>query len=193
MTDQTMAEHAIEAPAKGGLRPGRVIVWVVVGAILIFIGLGLANAFSAPPEDGRKAPDFTMELYRDEGTFTLADYRGQVVVVNFWASWCGPCAEEAPALEQVWQEYKLRDVQFIGVDYVDAEKNALEYLDKWQITYPNGPDLRTEISDAFHIRGVPETFIVNADGDVVFYAARPITYAELTSEIEKALASTSDS
>jgi cytochrome c biogenesis protein CcmG/thiol:disulfide interchange protein DsbE len=79
------------------------------------------------------------------------------------------------------------------VDYVDAEKNALEYLDKFAITYPNGPDLRTEISDAFHIRGVPETFIVNADGDVVFYAARPVNYAELSAEIEKALASTDGS
>jgi len=193
MTDQTMVEHSIEAPAKGGLRLGRIVVWVVVGAILVFIALGLANAFSAPPEDGRKAPDFTMELYRDEGTFTLSEHRGHVVVINFWASWCGPCEVEAPDLERAWEEYKLRDVRFVGVDYVDAEKNALEFIDKFGITYSNGPDLRTEISDAYHIRGVPETFIVNAAGDVVFYAARPVTYAELSSEIEKALASTGGS
>ncbi len=189
MTEPTLTETPAAARRFG---PGRALIWLAVIAVLVFVALGLANAFAAPPEGGREAPAFTMPLYGG-GEFTLADYRGQVVVINFWASWCAPCAEEAPALERAWQDYRERGVQFVGVDYVDAEANALEYLGRYGITYPNGPDLRTAISDAYRIRGVPETFIVDAEGRVVFYAARPLTYAELASEIEKALASTSGS
>ncbi len=186
MTDSAAAD--IASPAR---RPGigRILIWAAVAAILVFVAAGLALAFAAPPEGGRPAPDFTVPLYGG-GEFTLSDYRGQVVVINFWASWCAPCGEEAPDLEAAWQAYRDQGVQFIGVDYVDAEANALEYIERYGITYPNGPDLGTRISDAYHIRGVPETFIVDPQGRVAFYAARPLTFEELSAEIEKARAST---
>jgi cytochrome c biogenesis protein CcmG, thiol:disulfide interchange protein DsbE len=188
MAEDAMTENAMPEAPPSGLRIGRVLIWGAVALVLIFIALGLASTFATPPLGGQPAPEFTMSLY-DGQTFTLSQARGRVVVINFWASWCAPCKDEAPDLERAWQEYRDRGVQFIGVDYVDAEQNALEYINEFGITYPNGADIGTKISDAYHITGVPETFIVDRDGKVVFYAARPIQYDELAAEIEKALQS----
>ncbi len=181
-----MADNAIPQTEERKLGLGRIVVWIVVGLVLLFLALGLMQAFSTQPDTGT-APDFTLQGY-DGNTYTLSELRGQVVVINFWASWCAPCAEEAPDLEQAWQDYRDRGVMFLGVDYVDSDEKGREYLDKYNITYPNGPDLRTEISEAYNITGVPETFIVNKHGEVTFFAAQPLSYQQIAAEIEKALA-----
>ena len=184
MTHKVAATQTDEV-TKRSLRWGRVLVWGVVVVIIIFLALGLVQAFKAQPQEGR-APDFTLTLYGG-GSYTLSELRGQVVVINFWASWCGPCAEEAPDLEAAWRAYRDQGVMFLGVNYVDSEEKALAYIERFDITYPNGPDLGTRISDAYRIRGVPETFIVDAEGNITFFAQRPLTYEELSLEIEKAL------
>jgi cytochrome c biogenesis protein CcmG/thiol:disulfide interchange protein DsbE len=188
VTDNAPLENfePAEQASGSGIRWGRIAIWIVVALVLLFVALGLINAFATQPQEGR-APDFTLDTYGGE-TYTLSELRGQVVVVNFWASWCQPCASEAPALEATWQEYQDRGVVFLGVDYVDSEAQAQEYLAKYGVTYPNGPDLGTRISDAYRIRGVPETFIINADGEVTFFAQQALTYEQLSAEIDKALA-----
>jgi cytochrome c biogenesis protein CcmG/thiol:disulfide interchange protein DsbE len=163
------------------------IIWVVVGLGLLFLAFALAGTFMTQPRPGEPAPDFTLETYDGE-TYSLSELRGQVVVVNFWASWCAPCGDEADDLERAWQTYRDQGVMFLGVDYVDSEAEGLAYLAQYGITYPNGPDLRSEISDVYRIRGVPETFIVNGDGVITFFAERPIAFSELSAAIEDALA-----
>lgn len=187
MTDSVITQADPAAPEdQRNVRWGRVAVWVVVAALLVFLTLGLINAFATQPTEGR-APDFTLTTYDGED-YTLSDLRGQVVVINFWASWCGPCAEEAPDLEQAWQTYQDEGVLFLGIGYVDSEAKAREYIERYGITYPNGPDLATKISDAYHIRGVPETFIIDPNGEVSYFAIAPLSYEQISAEIEKALA-----
>jgi cytochrome c biogenesis protein CcmG/thiol:disulfide interchange protein DsbE len=188
MSDQAIPQDEIqtENPEERKLRWGRIVIWGVVAVIIVFLALGLTSAFASQPTEG-KAPDFTLQTYNADGPITLSDLRGQVVVVNFWASWCAPCAEEAPDLQAAYENYRDQGVTFLGVAYVDSEAKATAYIDQYGITYPNGPDLRSEISDAYNIRGVPETFIVNRDGEIVFFAMEPLTYARISAEIEKAL------
>jgi cytochrome c biogenesis protein CcmG/thiol:disulfide interchange protein DsbE len=108
-----------------------------------------------------------------------------VVVVNFWASWCIPCEQEAKELEEAYQQLKGSDqVVFIGLAYVDTEPKSLAYLEKFGVTYPNGPDLRTSVSQMFRIRGVPETYIIGADGRLKYVKIGPF---ESTSEILSAI------
>jgi cytochrome c biogenesis protein CcmG/thiol:disulfide interchange protein DsbE len=113
---------------------------------------------------GQSVPNFTLTTF-DNQTVNLADQAGKVVLLNFWASWCIPCEDEAAELEAAWRFYQPRgDVVFLGVDYVDTEPEARAYLSKFNISYTNGPDLRTRISQAFRIKGVPETYVIDRQG-----------------------------
>ncbi len=167
------------------LSPMWMLGYVVVIAFLAFLGWGLVRAYQGPVEEG-PAPDFTLTTFDGE-TIRLSDLRGQVVVINFWASWCPPCREEAPYLERTWRKYKDKGVMFIGVDYLDTEKKALEYLEEFDITYPNGPDIGTRIADAYRIKGVPETFFVDKQGNLRGVKIGPLRPPELDERIEALL------
>lgn len=115
--------------------------------------------------------------------------RGKVVMVDFWASWCIPCRQEARALEGLWQEYRDRGVVFVGVAYADTDAEARAFLDEFGITYPNGPDLGTRISQTYRIQGVPEKFFVDKHGQIrAPVVIGPVPEAELRRQIENLLA-----
>jgi cytochrome c biogenesis protein CcmG/thiol:disulfide interchange protein DsbE len=150
-----------QAPSRSRPHWGRILVWVGVLALLAILALGLRRSQQGPITVGDTVPNFVLTTF-DGGTINLTDLKGKVVVLNFWASWCKPCEQEAADLEAAWRFYQPGGkVVFLGVDYVDTEPEALAYLEKFDITYPNGPDLRTRISQAFRIRGVPETYIID--------------------------------
>lgn len=148
----------------------QILVWAALLVLLVVVALGLRRSQQGTVVPGDTLPDFTINLfdgytYQGQNQITLSQLRGKVVVINFWASWCKPCEEEAALLEAAWQTYKDGDqVIFIGADYVDTEPEARGYLAKFNITYPNGPDLATHISQLFRIKGVPETYFIDANG-----------------------------
>ena len=179
---------AVAAPARrswtGCLT--RLGTFVAVFLVLGVLGWGLNRARSGPVGSG-PAPDFTLTGF-DGQTVRLADLRGQVVVVNFWASWCPPCREEAAYLEKTSRDYQGRGVVFLGVDWVDTEKEALAYIEEFDITYYNGPDLGTRIAQAYRIQGVPETFFIDKSGQVRWVKVGPLYPPELEDKIDELLA-----
>jgi cytochrome c biogenesis protein CcmG/thiol:disulfide interchange protein DsbE len=190
MNTPTEEPQAAEGQPRRLFTPFSIVVFLVVGALLVVLALQLANANQGQPNRG-PAPDFTLELFEEMGggEFTLSENRGKVIVINFWASWCGPCRDEAPALQQVWEAYRDTDqVVIVGVDYVDNTADALGYINEFGITYPNGPDLGTRISDDYHIQGVPETFVVGKDGNVFRFIYAGVSARELADIIDQALA-----
>ena len=172
---QTQQPLDPEAPAEKPRR--RIPAFAIVMVIgVLFLGGLLAVMLIKPPQKALcddAAPEWSLGLFPEykgglpTDTINLADFRGQGVVLNFWASWCGPCEEEAALLEATWQKYKDKGVVFVGVDYLDQDPAAKRYLQKFDISYPNGPDLASKISKRYTIRGVPETFFIDPEGKIV--------------------------
>ena len=146
-------------------------VLVFSGALVVIVALLALMEFTlqqraAPPLSGGNAPAFELKAF-DGQVFKSSDLRGKPVIVNFWASWCAECKEEAALLESVWRQYRDQGLVMIGVDYVDTEVEAKQYLAQFDITYPNGPDLGTRISKAYRTTGVPETYFITRDGNLL--------------------------
>ena len=167
-------------------RLGRWAAVLLVVGLIALLGWGVVKAANGPRDSGM-APDFSLTGF-DGRTATLSQLRGQVVIINFWASWCPPCREEAAYLEQTWRKYQGQGVLFIGVDWVDTEKEALAYIDEFEITYLNGPDLGTRIAQDYRIQGVPETFFVDKNGQLRGVHIGPLSPPELEERIEELLA-----
>jgi cytochrome c biogenesis protein CcmG, thiol:disulfide interchange protein DsbE len=165
---------------------GQLLVLVVVLGVLAVVGFRLRSSAAGPVPLNSPAPEFTLTTF-DHQTYRLADLRGKVVVINFWASWCQPCKDEAPELENTWRHYQDRNVLFLGIGYVDTETEALGYIKQFNISYPNGADLGTRISQAYRIRGVPETYFIDTAGRLVFSKIGPTTQDEMMSVIEPLL------
>ncbi|MCG3209684.1 MAG: Thiol-disulfide oxidoreductase ResA [Anaerolineae bacterium] len=186
-----MAELAPQQPAVNE-RSSTAARWIVqiVGGLLI---LGLTTIFAWKMYDESQVlvldglvPDFTLPLF-DGSEVTLSELKGQVVVVNFWASWCIPCRDEAPFLERAWRKYRDQGVMFIGVDYLDTDKDAQAFLAEFEVSYPNGPDIGTKIAKQYHLTGVPETYFIANDGRLGDMEIGPLTEERLIQAIEKLL------
>ena len=187
MSQQPIVESEIPLEsAPKSKRTGLIVAFAVILALLGLLAWGLRKVQAGPVQSGM-APDFTLTSF-DGRTLTLSELRGQVVIINFWASWCPPCREEAAYLEQTWRKYKDKGVIFIGVDWVDTEKEALAYMKEFDLTYFNGPDIGTRIAQAYNIQGVPETFYVAKNGELRGVHIGPLKSPELDDKIDELLA-----
>jgi cytochrome c biogenesis protein CcmG/thiol:disulfide interchange protein DsbE len=132
------------------------------------------------------APNFTLTRLDRAGKLQLASLRGKAVVLNFWASWCFPCNQEAPALERAWRQRDGR-VVVLGVDVNDFSGDARKFMRKHKLTYPVVHDNKNVTSPEYGLTGLPETFFVDRNGRVVGHVSGQVTASELRNGIQEAL------
>jgi cytochrome c biogenesis protein CcmG, thiol:disulfide interchange protein DsbE len=175
--ENTMGADATTAPMPPPTRAVRLWQAAIVAVLVLFVGILTFRLWDTNTSEQRAdglAPDFTFTTFDGE-TISLSDLQGKGVVVNFWASWCDPCREEAALLEQAWRREQDNGIVFIGLDYLDQEPSAKAYLAEYDISYPNGPDLQSRAARRYGIKGVPETYFIAPDGSIVQTVIGPIT------------------
>jgi len=177
-----MTENTILTPARRGVPLwAQIIVWGVLVGLLVIVAITLKLSQQGTVQPGDKINNFEMTMFtgyelNGQTQANLSGLVGKVVMINFWASWCKPCEQEASDLRSAWDYYKDKgQVVFIGMDYVDTEPEARAYLEKFNITYPNGPDLGTKVSQLFRIKGVPETYFIDPTGVLRYVQVGPFT------------------
>jgi cytochrome c biogenesis protein CcmG/thiol:disulfide interchange protein DsbE len=182
---KSQTERQFKAPSTHAVNFWRILF---LGAGVAFIALLAVRLWQTNVQGQRaagEAPEVSFTTFDGED-IDLRELRGKGVVINFWASWCTPCREEADLLEQTWRREKGGGIIFLGLDYLDQEPAALAYLNEFDITYPNGPDLRSQAARRYRIQGVPETFFVSPEGRIVETVVGPIaSQQELDALLER--------
>jgi cytochrome c biogenesis protein CcmG, thiol:disulfide interchange protein DsbE len=150
-----------------------------------------ADALAADVAAGKSptAPSFTLRRLDGGGKLGLAGLRGKVVLLNFWASWCTPCKQEAGVLEQAWRRWRNRGVVFLGVDAQDFDSDARRFIAHHGVTYPNVHDGPGNISASYGVNGFPETWFVDRHGKlVVEHVSGPLAADRIDRDLALALA-----
>lgn len=144
--------------------------------VVAFIGLlayGLVTSAPSEISEGTRLPDFELMRLDRDGVLTNSDLQGRPVVVNFWASWCIPCREEAELLQETYEEYRDEGVIFLGVNIKDSNVDAKAFIEEYGMTYPVVSDPDEELARELGVVGIPETFFIDGDGLFVGSASGP--------------------
>lgn len=176
---------------------------VLVGAVLVVVGLALreldergvngvggitiADYVARAETQSRPAPDFTLPSLAGDGTITLSDYRASLVVLNFWATWCTPCRQEAPGLRRISRAYRKRGVQFLGVDETDDDDKGRAFLREFDLTYPNGSDPAGQLAFRYELFGMPTTFVIDRSGTIRYRFIGYLTVPTLREALDQVL------
>ena len=174
-------------------RPG-VIVIAVLGALLAallvygIVQRGDDRSIDAAVRDGKRppAPDHVLPRLEGEGSASLKSYRGKVVFLNFWASWCDPCREEIPLLKRFQDKLGNRGT-VLGVTYRDDPVDSRAFADKLGINYPSLRDSKLELAPDYGTRALPETFVIDAQGRLVAVSRGQVTEEFLDNALAEAL------
>jgi len=142
---------------------------------------------SPAARQGRAAPNFKLAGL-EEDSLSLTDYRGKFVLLNFWASWCGPCRDETPDLQSFWEHNSAEGLLILGVNQQERAATAREFLDEFGVTYPIALDSSGEVSAAYGVgRGMPISFFISPDGvieQVIFGRLTEPQFADLEARLQ---------
>jgi cytochrome c biogenesis protein CcmG/thiol:disulfide interchange protein DsbE len=152
-------------------------------------GVPVRNQFGEVDVRPRPAAPFRLaQFWPDAATFSLADQRGKVVLLDFWASWCQPCRDEAPGMERVWRDYRDRGVAFLGINVFDERQDALAYAQELGLSYPSATDPGGAVAIEYGLAGVPEKFLIGRDGRLLRRFVGPMSEATLRHLLDEQLA-----
>jgi cytochrome c biogenesis protein CcmG, thiol:disulfide interchange protein DsbE len=205
--------NAAEAGPVASSPLRRLLRFASIGALVLFIGLLAYGLTTKAPDttidrklaahQSAPAPSFSLEvlergvlpprLQRLTPTFSgaklsLRQLQGTPVVLNFWASWCPPCREEAPRLQRGWEHQGARGVLFLGLDMQDIRSDARDFLRSFRITYPTVRDPGKDVANRYGATGLPETYFISARGRVVGHVVGVVSSEQLVSGIDAARA-----
>lgn len=159
------------------------LAFLAVCAVIGLLGFGLLSKGETKIALGEPVPDRELPVLGGRGEGSIADYRGRWVLVNLWASWCGPCRQEAPDLDEFARRYQKRGVSVLGINVQDNSDDALAFLRDNSVAYPQLRSVGDERSAAFGSTGVPENFLVDPQGLLAFIRRGPVNQSLLEQEV----------
>jgi len=184
------------APRSGLTR--REVTYTVGGALaalILITAVWLLTGTQTTPlpavgEVNRPAPDFTLPALGG-GEVRLSDYRGKVVLVNFWGTWCEPCREETPALQAAYTQLRERGRVVIGIDLADGEKSQgrgeaeiSQFVKQYNVSYPIALDVEGKVANAFRIYPIPTSYFIDPQGNIRYVRVSTLTTSEVVSLFE---------
>ncbi len=146
--------------------------------IFIILVLLVSSPFSVAQQAGKgltklaqtpQAPDFVLNDL-DGNQHRLSDYRGQVVIINFWATWCPPCREEMPSMQRAWEQLEKEGVLMLGIDVGEDEDTIFQFTANYPVEFPLLMDSDSSVINQWLVRGLPTTFVVDPKGRIVYRA-----------------------
>lgn len=195
-----MPELAENAPVQGSVlknkRRRRILIFCVVSLLNVgLLALILTQLLTPAPNTGsdplvgHPAPNFSLAMLRPDtgkSALSLSNFKGKPIVLNFWASWCAPCKEEAPLLESTWKRVQAqgKDAVILGIDYQDSNNDGISFLQLNGITYPAVLDTDGLVSMKYGVTSLPVTIFINRNGTVISRAARELTAQVLSSNLQ---------
>jgi cytochrome c biogenesis protein CcmG, thiol:disulfide interchange protein DsbE len=145
---------------------GQVAAVAIVAAMLGLLGWKVLKGGEDVSNVGEPAPAFTLDTLAGDGELSLAEYRGKPLVVNFFASWCLPCKDEAPILQKTWEEHRGNGLVVLGIDARDFRQDGRRFVDRHGLTYPVAFDGKGSTLGRWGLTGFPETYFVARDGTI---------------------------